>query len=94
MDVSVIIPAFNSKDRIGECVKSVLKQDFKNFEIIVVNDGSNDSTAETAKKAGAKVFSKMNQGPAIARNFGAQKATGKILVFMDDDCIAEKNWLF
>lgn len=94
MDISVIIPAFNSKDRIGKCIKSVLKQDFKNLEVIVVNDGSNDSTAETAKKAGAKVYSKMNQGPAIARNFGAQKAAGKILVFMDDDCIAQKNWLF
>lgn len=93
MKVSVIVPTFNANGRIANCIKSILSQKFDEFEVIVVNDGSTDSTAEIAKKSGAKVFSKINQGPAIARNFGAQKAKGSILVFIDDDCITEKNWL-
>ena len=93
MDVSVIVPTYNSKNRLGECLGAILKQDFKNFEVIVVNDGSTDGTEQLAKTFNVKVFSKINQGPAIARNFGAQKSAGKILVFIDDDCIAEKNWL-
>ncbi len=93
---SVIIPAYNSEGTIGECVTALKNQKgvAKNsYEIIVVDDGSADGTAQAAQKAGSKVFSQQNAGPAKARNLGAKKAKGKILLFTDADCIAEPNWL-
>ncbi len=95
MLASVIIPAYNSASTIGECVDALKAQDFskKEFEIIVVDDGSTDGTAGVAEKAGAKVFAQQNAGPARARNLGAKNAKGRILLFTDADCIARKNWL-
>lgn len=94
MLASVIVPAYNSEKTIGECIESLKKQEYKEkFEIIVVDDGSKDSTAAIAKKMGAKVFVQENSGPAKARNLGAKNARGEILLFTDSDCIAEKKWL-
>lgn len=96
MDASIIIPVFNGEKTIKECLESLLNQQGKkNYEIIVVDDGSTDSTSEIAKKFSGKIkyiFQK-NVGPAKARNNGAKNARGEMLVFIDSDCIAEKNWL-
>ncbi len=95
LDASIIIPAFNSEKSIGVCVRACKDQVFKgSFEVIVVDDGSTDSTKRVAEEAGAIVFSQENRGPAAARNFGAKKSRGGILVFLDADCVPEKNWLF
>ncbi len=94
MKASVIIPAYDSSATIADCVKALKNQEFAgSFEIIVVDDGSKDGTAQIAARAGAKVFSQQNAGPAKARNLGAKKAKGEILLFTDADCIAQKNWL-
>lgn len=94
MSVSIIVPAYNSASTIKECIEAIKSQNTQEkFEVIVVDDGSTDNTAEIAKKCGAKVFSQSNSGPARARNLGAQKAKGEILVFTDSDCVPEKNWL-
>lgn len=95
MEASVIIPAYNSASTIAECIRALKAQDFqkKDYEIIVVDDGSKDKTAFIAEKEGTKVLRQHNAGPAKARNNGAKFANGKILVFTDADCIAEKNWL-
>ena len=94
MKVSVIIPAFNSSSTISSCIESVLKQGFKDFEIIVVNDGSTDETEKIVKKfSGVRLLSQENRGPAAARNLGASKAKGEIVAFIDADCIASEDWL-
>ena len=94
MDASVIIPAYNSKKSIRACIEALKNQDFTgSFEIIVVDDGSGDSTAKIAESSGAKVLRQENAGPAKARNLGAKKAGGEMLVFTDADCVPGKNWL-
>ncbi|RLI96894.1 MAG: glycosyl transferase family 2 [Candidatus Aenigmatarchaeota archaeon] len=93
--ISVIIPAYNSEPTIAECIKSLLDQSYhKPYEIIVVDDGSSDGTAKIARKfRNVKVVRQKNGGPAKARNTGAKKANGNILLFTDADCVAEKNWI-
>jgi len=95
MKVSVIVPAYNAEHSIQECINSLLNQKTTyDFEIIIVDDGSKDRTAGIAKSfKKVKVFSNKNSGPASARNFGARKAIGEIIIFIDSDCVADKNWL-
>lgn len=97
--VSVIIPALNEEANIGNVVRSVLRQcpDGVELEVIVVDDGSVDRTAEVARLAGAYVLELDRQGsegnPATARNRGAAIAKGDPLIFLDADCIAGNGWL-
>jgi glycosyltransferase involved in cell wall biosynthesis len=91
--ISVIIPAFNEEKFLGNCLLSLKEQDFKDFEIIVVDNNSTDKTGEIAKKLGAILVFEKNQGIAFARNKGAKIAKGEILVFTDADTILPKNWL-
>lgn len=96
MTVSAIIPTFNGRSRIGRTLAALLAQPgAADLEIIVVDDGSTDGTA--ASCAGLddriRVLSQPNQGPAAARNLGARQAKGDILLFTDDDCVPDPNWL-
>lgn len=92
--VSVIIPAYNGEKVIGDCLDSLKSQDFKGGkEIIVVDDGSRDRTAEIARERGVVVLNQENKGPAAARNLGLRRAMGEIVLFTDADCIPEKNWI-
>jgi len=85
LKVSIVIPAFNEGKTIGDIV-SKIKTLYPDFEIIVVNDGSTDDTAVTAKNAGAKVYSHpYNIGNGAAIKSGIRTASGDILVFMDGD---------
>ncbi len=94
MKASVIIPAYNAEQTIGKCMNALRKQTFKDFEVIIVDDGSKDGTAKIAAGfKGVKVLRQKNAGPATARNKGAKQAKGEIIVFLDSDCVAEKNWL-
>jgi len=90
LPVSVIVPARNTASVIGPCVRSLLNQA---PEIIVVDDGSEDRTAEEAEQAGARVFRQGPRGPAAARNLGARHARGQILLFTDADCLASPAWV-
>jgi len=94
--ISVIIPAYNTKKTIAKTINSVLNQTFRNFELLIVNDGSTDNTLNMIKQfkdKRIKIFNQKNQGSYTARNLGIQKSKGKILAFTDSDCIPEKNWL-
>jgi glycosyltransferase involved in cell wall biosynthesis len=83
--ISVIIPAYNEATTIGNVV-SKIKTLYPDFEIIVVNDGSEDETAAVAKRAGAKVYSHpYNLGNGAAIKSGIRTASGDILIFMDAD---------
>ena len=87
--VSVVIPNFQYKQYIEECVDSVKKQTYPAYEIIVVDDGSFDNSKEIIDRLDVIKIYKENGGVASARNAGAGRATGDYLLFLDaDDCIA------
>ena len=87
---SIIIPAYNSEHYLEECLNSVMSQTFKNFEVIIVNDGSSDSTEEICRKfalnyANLLYFAQDNKGPLAARKNGLNNASGKYILWLDSD---------
>jgi len=86
-EVSVIIPAYNSSRYIAEALDSVFEQTFKDFEVIVVDDGSTDDTRRIIENYPhqIKYFYQENGGPAKARNLGIRKSEGKYIAFLDAD---------
>jgi len=91
--ISVVIPAFNEEKFLPSCLESLKNQDFKGFEIIVVDNNSTDKTAEMAKKFGAILVREKRQGVAFARQRGFLEARGEIITTTDADTILPKNWL-
>jgi glycosyltransferase involved in cell wall biosynthesis len=83
--ISVIISAYNEEKYIDYCLLSLEKQDYKNHEVIVVDDGSSDQTKGIVKQHNCKLVALNHLGTAIARNTGAKQAKGEILVFLDAD---------
>lgn len=85
--ISVIIPTYNYGEFICDCIESVINQTYRNYEIIVIDDGSKDNTAEIIKKYKNEIlyFYKENGGPSSARNYGIKKATGDYICFLDAD---------
>lgn len=86
--VSVIIPTYNRKDYVTEAIDSVLNQTYKDFEVIVVDDGSTDGTGEILKEKyrnKIRYFYKENSGCASARNYGIRNALGEYIAFLDSD---------
>lgn len=87
-DFSVIIPVYNGERFLEECVKSVLSQNYGNFEIILVDDASTDRSGEICDSFSderIKVFHKKNEGPLLTRVFGVSKAEGEFCIFIDSD---------
>src|SRR5438093_1303856 len=95
MRVSVVVAARNAEATLPACLSALSLQDFPRaeFEVLVVDDGSTDRTAEVAAAAGARVISTPPSGPAAARNRGAEAARGEILAFTDADCAPDPGWL-
>ena len=94
MRASIIIPAYNAEHTLGACLAACATQGYPDYEIIVVDDGSIDGTAEIAGKIPeTHVIRQLNQGPAAARNRGAREAAGEILAFTDADCVPAVDWL-
>ena len=91
MKVSVIIPAYNASKTVDLCLRSILKQDFSDYEIIVVDDGSIDDTKEKVKKYSVRLIGNAHGGSSAARNTGFKASKGDILVFFDSDCVAKKD---
>lgn len=91
--ISVIIPTYNNEKDIGECLKSLKNQTFKDFEIIVVDGYSKDKTVEIARKYADKVMFENIGTRGGACNIGAKYANGEILVFTDADAWFPKDWL-
>lgn len=88
--LSVIIPVYNVEEFLHECLDSVLNQTFKNYEIILVNDGSTDSSGEIcdyyqSKFKQVRTFHQANKGSSSARNFGIENAYGEYIIFLDSD---------
>jgi len=84
---SVVVPAFNREKLVGPTIDSVLAQTFTDYELIVVDDGSTDGTAEVLRSYGTriKVIRQANQGPEVARDRGIAMATGEYIALLDSD---------
>jgi len=94
MQCSVIIPAFNAGKTIGKCLEAVFSSDFKPFEVIVVDDASQDNTVVSASEFNCKVIRLERQsGSSYCRNTGAEAAHGGILVFIDADILINRTTL-
>ena len=94
---SVIIPLYNSESTINRCLDSIILQNEKNIEIVIVNDGSLDNSLSICEDYSKKydyirIISKKNGGPGSARNVGIKAAKGKYLVFVDDDDYINDNF--
>lgn len=98
MRFSVIIPVYNSEHTIARALRSVQNQIYKNFEVIIINDGSSDNTEEICKSFVSsderfRYFCQDNKGVSAARNNGIDNALGEFLVFLDSDDAYRNNYL-
>lgn len=92
--ISIIIPVHNGAATISQCLSSIGQSSFTNYEIIVVDDGSIDATADIAKRFPCRFYSfKTSRGAASARNYGAKQAEGKFLFFTDSDITIQQDTL-
>lgn len=93
--ISVIVPAYNAAETLGECLVALLDQSVprSEYEVIVVDDGSMDATQEVVEQYGVHLLTQANQGPAAARNLGVSHVRGEILLFTDADCVPARNWI-
>jgi glycosyltransferase involved in cell wall biosynthesis len=90
---SIIIPVYNDK-KIAQCLQSIQANDFKDFEIIVVDNNSSDpEIKEIVQRYPVKYLLETKTGSYAARNTGAKNAQGDILIFIDSDCQASQDWL-
>lgn len=97
MRYSVIIPVYNRPDEVDELLQSLTSQHFKDFEVIVVEDGSSVPCREVVDKykncLDIKYFQKPNSGPGQTRNYGAERSQGEYLIILDSDCILPEGYL-
>lgn len=93
--ISIVIPTFNSEKYIAETLQSVFDQTYQDFEVVVVDDGSTDSTLSVLQTylPRIKVISKSNGGPASARNLAISNSDGEWIAFLDSDDLWVKNKL-
>lgn len=91
----MIIPVYNGAQTIARTIKCVLGQSYRPCEIIIVDDGSTDGTAQTIKTFAEQVsyIFQPNRGPAAARNAGVKAARGNLVAFTDSDCLPDPHWL-
>ncbi len=91
---TIIIPVYNGLPHLARCLEAIRRSRFRDWEMIVVDDGSTDGSGRVAERLGAKVVvSRGRNGPAAARNLGANQATGQFLFFTDADCELHEDTL-
>lgn len=96
--ISIIVPIYNSEAKLSRCIDSLLAQDYTKIEVVLVNDGSSDSSLSIAvnysrKDSRIKVFNQKNSGVSSARNLGLSEATGDFICFVDSDDYVEPNYV-
>ena len=90
---SIIVPVYNTEKYLKRCLDSIKSQSFKDYEVIIVNDGSTDKSDDIISKYPYKVINQENQGLSMARNNGVKDASGEYLIFLDSDDYIEKDLL-
>jgi len=92
--VSVVVCAYNAERTMDRCLASLAALNYPDYEVIVVNDGSRDRTLQISESHGfCHIISQPNKGLSVARNVGAEAATGEIVAYTDSDCVADPDWL-
>ena len=96
--VSVVVPVYNIKEYVGKCLKSLMSQDYENYEVVVVDDGSNDGSAEVCDEFAKRdkkirVVHKKNGGLSDARNVGINETKGELICLVDGDDIVKENFV-
>lgn len=96
--ISVIVPVYNVEDLLSKCLDSILNQNFRDFELLLIDDGSEDKSGiiceEYEKKdSRIKVYHKKNGGLSSARNYGIERASGNYITFIDSDDFIDKSML-
>lgn len=92
--VSVVVCAYNAARTMRQCLDSLERLSYPNYEVIVVNDGSTDETLEICKLFPyIRLVNQVNHGLSVARNIGMHAATGEIIAYTDSDCVADPDWL-
>jgi len=91
--VSVVVCSFNGARTIRDCLEGMSKIEYPNYELIVVDDGSTDSTWAIASEYNCRVIRTENRGLSSARNTGLKEATGEIVAYIDDDAWPDPHWL-
>mgnify|MGYP000887261946 FL=1 len=94
--ISIIVPCYNTKLYIEQCLNSLINQTLKEIEIICIDGSSDDGSFEVLREYETKdsrinVYSKQNEGVSLSRNFGMDRAQGKYLMFVDADDWIDKN---
>ena len=90
---SIIVPVYNTEQYLKRCLDSIAKQSLKDYEVIIVNDGSTDNSLNIIKDYPYKVINQQNLGLSMARNNGVKEALGEYLIFLDSDDYIEKDLL-
>lgn len=93
MKISVVIPTKNEEKNIENCLKSLKKQTYKNFDIFIIDSFSTDKTVEIAKKYTQNIIIKKTRFPGEARNLGVKNSDADIIAFIDADTLAPEEWL-
>ncbi len=99
IDISIIVPVYNTEKYLYDCIESVLSQDFENFELIFVNDGSVDNSLQILQKYAfeyperIKLINQQNEGLSGARNNGMMISEGEYILFLDSDDMLKENSL-
>jgi O-antigen biosynthesis protein len=92
--VSVVICAYNAERTMRACLESLRKIDYPNYEVVIVDDGSGDGTAEIAMEFPEfRLIRQPNKGLSVARNVGMQAARGELVAYTDSDCVVDPDWL-
>ena len=91
--MSVVVAAYNAAPTLEECLVSLQKLRYPDYEVIIVNDGSRDASEAIARRFPFRCISTPNQGISTARNVGMQAATGEIVAYLDSDAKADPDWL-
>ena len=91
--VSVVVPAYNAETTIGPLLDSLLRVDYPDFEVIVINDGSRDGTHDVVVRYPVRLVNQWNKGASAARDAGLRLASGEIVAYVDSDVTVTPDWL-
>lgn len=97
ISISIIVPVFNRPDEVAELLQSLSTQTDRDFELVIVEDGSTLTCEEVVEayrdRLNISYFFKVNEGPGIARNYGCERAKGNYFLFVDSDCILPEQYI-
>lgn len=96
--ISIVVPVYNAEPFLSECIESILKQTYTNFELLLINDGSLDNSASICMQycncdSRIRYFEKPNEGVSATRNIGLKHASGQYVTFIDSDDIVKSDYL-